>query len=598
MNTDPMTKTLSLVTAVLALGLTACSPFELDPPAESSIVQLELLTHEVWKSDLAADPLFATRVGEDKYRDRLGNASLEAIRERHGRHLDYRRKLDEIDRSRLVTAAQVNYDFLLRLLDDRIAEYRFGGHFIPITNRDGFHIELARLPDFMPLETAKDYDDYIARLRAVGPWFEQHIAAMRRGIAEGITLPKVVLTGFEGTISAHVVSRPEASRFYEPFRRMPASIPATERDRLDTAGRLAIQESVIPSYRRFLAFYEDEYYPAARDTIAACDLPSGRELYEQRVRHYTTLDLSPEVVHEIGKGEVQRIREEMQGILDSLEWTGSFGEFLEMLRTDERFEAKSPEELLAAAALICKRMDGYLPQLFGRLPEMPYGLREVPEFIAPKTTSAYYEQPAGDGSRAGYYFLNTHDLPTRRLYELEALSLHEAVPGHHLQLALQQELEQLPNLRRFYGATAFVEGWALYAERLGLEVGFYQDPYSDFGRLTFEMWRACRLVVDTGIHALGWSRQQAIDFMAANTALSIHNITTEVDRYIAWPGQALAYKMGELKIRELRQRAESELGEAFDLRGFHDAVLGSGAVPLTVLEQIVDSWIAQTKSRS
>jgi uncharacterized protein (DUF885 family) len=335
----------------------------------------------------------------------------------------------------------------------------------------------------------------------------------------------------------------------------------------------------------------DEYVPAARGSIAASALPHGREFYRHRVRQFTTLDLTPEQVHEVGQSEVARIRKEMDEAIRSVKFSGNFAEFVDYLRSDPRFYVDSPEQLLKEVALTLKKMDGQLPKLFKTLPRTPYGIREIPAYIAPSTTTAYYQPPPGDATLGGFYYVNTFNLKSRPLYEIEALSLHEAVPGHHLQIARQQELEDLPNFQRFAGFTAFVEGWGLYAERLGLETGFYRDPYSNFGRLSYEMWRACRLVVDTGMHYLGWTREQAIEFMAANTALTKLNIVNEVDRYIAWPGQALAYKTGELKFRELRRKAEERLGDRFDIREFHDVVLGSGAVPLTVLERIVDEYL-------
>lgn len=306
--------------------------------------------------------------------------------------------------------------------------------------------------------------------------------------------------------------------------------------------------------------------------------------------------MTPEEVHETGQREVQRIRTEMDEIIKRVGFAGDFAAFVEHLRKEPRFYAETPEQLMKETAFVLKKMDGQLPKLFKTLPRTPYGIREIPAYIAPKTTTAYYQQPTGDGTQAGFYYVNTYNLKSRALYEIEALSLHEAVPGHHLQLALQQELTDIPKFRRFSPITAFIEGWALYAERLGLEVGFYEDPYSDFGRLTYENWRACRLVVDTGIHYFGWTRKQAIDFMANNTGLSIHNIEAEVDRYISWPGQALAYKTGELKIRELRAKAEAELGSAFDIREFHEVVLGSGAIPLDVLSDNVEEYIAKTRA--
>jgi uncharacterized protein (DUF885 family) len=337
----------------------------------------------------------------------------------------------------------------------------------------------------------------------------------------------------------------------------------------------------------------EEYVPQCRTTIAASALPNGREYYRYCVHKYTTLDdMTPEEAHATGLAEVARIRREMDQIIRDLKFDGDFAAFIEHLRTDPQFYAKTPEELDKDASLILKRMDGLLPKFFGRLPRMPYGIREVPAYIAPQSTSAYYQGPSGDGTRAGYFYINTSNLPSRPLYTLESLCLHEAVPGHHLQIALQHEIESQPKFRKYTSFTAFTEGWALYAEHLGLDAGFYEDPYSNFGRLTMEAWRACRLVVDTGIHSMGWTREQAVDYMKANTALSDHDVRSEVDRYIGWPGQALAYKTGEMKIRALRADAEKQLGEKFDLRAFHDMMLASGGVPLPVLEENVNQWLA------
>ncbi|MCH7750889.1 MAG: DUF885 domain-containing protein, partial [Planctomycetes bacterium] len=397
--------------------------------------------------------------------------------------------------------------------------------------------------------------------------------------------------GWSQSVDAQITDDPESSLLYAPFKEFPASIPAGEHDRLRVAAREAISTSVVPGYRRFRRFMEEEYVPGARDSVGISAVPGGREFYRHRVRRYTTLDLTPEEVHQTGLAEVKRIRTEMDQIIRRLEFDGDFAAFTKFLREDPQFYASSSDELLKEVSLVLKKMDGQLPTLFSRLPRLPYGLREVPEYIAPRTTAAYYQRPTGDGTKAGFYYMNTYNLKSRPLYTVEALSLHEAVPGHHLQIALQQEMEELPNFRRYGGFTAFIEGWALYAERLGLEVGFYEDPYSDFGRLTMEIWRACRLVVDTGIHYNGWTRQRAIDYLHSNSAMSLHNIRAEVDRYITWPGQALAYKTGEMKIRELRQQAEAKLGERFDIRAFHDVVLGSGGVPLDVLEANVKAWV-------
>lgn len=565
-----------------------------EPTASS---QLEELFSDDWEFRLREDPLFATLTGDHRYNDRLPSVTLADYERRLAKARSLLERLRAIDRSRLEPEEQIDYDVFERLKKDRIAEYRFRSYLIPITNRSGFHVSFPELPDRVPLKTVEDYEDYIARLNGFETYAQQHIELMRVGLREGYVLPRVVLEGYESTLEAHIVDDPTQSLLFKAFRAFPEAIGEADQGRLAEEGKRAIARSVVPGYRRFLEFMQREYVPAAREAVGASALPDGEAFYEHRVRRFTTLDLTPREVHEIGLREVARIRSEMEGVLRRVGFQGEVKDFAASLRNDDRFYVETPEDLLKEVAYVLKRMDGELPRLFKALPRMTYGVRPVPDYIAPKTTTAYYQRPAGDGTRAGFYYVNTYDLRSRPLYEIEALSLHEAVPGHHLQIARQQELEALPNFRRFSGFTAFVEGWALYAERLGLEVGFYQDPYGDFGRLTYEMWRACRLVVDTGMHAFGWSRQRAIDFMAANTALTLHNITTEVDRYISWPGQALAYKTGELKIRELRQRAERELGERFDVREFHDVVLGSGSVPLTALEGNVLKYIEGRKAQ-
>jgi uncharacterized protein (DUF885 family) len=540
-------------------------------------------------------PLFATAAGDHRYNDRLDDVSAEAHGRREQSAKEFLARLESIDRGVLSATDRVNYDIFKRMLNQRIAGYRFNTHLMPITNRNGFHTSFPQLPDQVPLATVLDYENYISRLRGFHRYTQQHIQLMKEGIAAGYVLPRVVLEGYEPAMESHIVDDPTESLLYAPFSDFPDGVPATERGRLQAAGTDAITTSVVTGYEALRDFMADEYLPAAREMIGASALPDGRAYYEHRVRRFTTLDITPEEVHKVGLAEVARIRAEMKTVIEDTGFNGSFGDFVTFLRTDPQFYVDDPDALMKEVALVLKKMDGQLPTLFKTLPRMPYGIKPVPDFIAPKTTTAYYNRPAGDGTRAGFYYVNCYDLASRPLYEIEALSLHEAVPGHHLQTAIQMELEDMPMFRRFNWVTAFGEGWALYSERLGLETGFYQDPYSDFGRLTYEMWRACRLVVDTGIHYLGWSRQRAIDFMAKNSALTLHNITTEVDRYIAWPGQAIGYKIGELKIRELRTRAESELGNSFDLREFHDVVLGSGSVPLDVLEANVAAWIEQRK---
>jgi uncharacterized protein (DUF885 family) len=558
--------------------------------------RLARLLDDMWEWSMRESPLFATSVGDHRFNDKLPAVSVADSQRRHEKDREFLSRWEDVERDSLSAQEQVNYDIIGRQLREDIAEFGFQSHLIPITHRSGFHVEFPELRRETPLDTTKDYENYIARLRAFDAYAAGQIELLRAGVAAENTLPEAILGGWEQAVETHIVDDPERSLLYEPLQNFPASVSDGEHQRLRDAAREAIEDGVVAGYRRLRDFMRDEYVPRARGSISASALPDGRDFYRHRVRRFTTLDLTPDEVHQLGLSEVKRIRGEMEEIIRRVKFEGDFAAFVEHLRTEPRFYAETPEELMQEASFILKRIDGELPALFGRLPRMPYGLRPVPDYIAPRTTSAYYQRPTGDGTRAGFFYLNTYNLKARPLFALEALALHEAVPGHHLQLAIQQELEDLPKFRRFSDCTAFIEGWALYAERLGLETGFYKDPYSDFGRLSMEMWRACRLVVDTGIHWLDWSRPKAIEFMQANSAQSQHNIEAEIDRYIAWPGQALAYKIGELKIRELRDLAEKELGEQFDVRGFHDTVLGGGAVPLDTLEASVKAWIAEQDS--
>jgi uncharacterized protein (DUF885 family) len=573
------------------MALTATSALAAEDSASKSFARL---MDEAWQFDLREDPLFATHVGEHRYDDKLPAASVADSQRRLAQKAEFQKRWKAIDRGQLSKTERINYDIFGLQLANELAEGRFQSYLMPITNRSGFHISFPELPKDSRLDTTQDYENYIARLRAFGAYADGNIELMRAGVKAGLTLPEVVLRDYRKPIEAHIVDDPTRSLLYEPFVKFPAHIDQANQARLTAAGRTAIMESVVPGYRRLLAFMQKEYVPAARGSIGAAALPHGRDFYRHRVRMYTTVDLTPEEVHQLGLKEVERITAEMQTAMKKSGFNSDLSTFVQYLRSDPKFYPQSAEQLLKETAWIMKRVDAQLPKLFKTLPRTPCGLREVPAYIAPDTTTAYYSQPTGDGLQPGYYYVNTYNLKSRPLYELEALSLHEALPGHHLQLALQQEMGELPPFRRFSDFTAFIEGWGLYSERLGLEMGFYSDPYSEFGRLSYEMWRACRLVVDSGMHYLGWSRERAIDFMTQHTALSTHNIRAEVDRYISWPGQALAYKVGELKIRQLRQRAEEKLGDKFDVREFHDVVLGSGAVPLSVLEQNVDEYIAES----
>jgi len=567
-----------------------------EPSPNATQKALQELIDESWEFGLKEDPAFATEVGRNDWNDQLGRNTVKDFQRRLKVKQGFHERVLKIDTSQLPQADRINLTIFRRLLSDEIQELKFQSYLIPITNRWGFHIWFPTLPDQTPFRNSQDYENYIARLIDFSRFADEQMELMRAGAKRQWVLPAVVLEGYRGTVEPHIVSDPKKSLLYKPFRKYSIAVPEADRDRLSKAGATAIEKHVVPAYKKFLDFMENEYLPECRGTVGISAIPGGRAYYRHRVRKYTTLDITPEEVHGIGMSEVKRIRKQMDAIIKKVKFKGDFAEFVEFLRTSPQFYAKTPEELEKEVAYVLKKMDGVLPELFKTLPRTPYGVKRVPAYLAPRTTTAYYQPPPGDGTRAGFYFLNTYNLKSRPLYEVEALSLHEAVPGHHLQLALQQELPNIPEFRRFAGFTVFIEGWALYSERLGLEVGFYQDPYGDFGRLTYEMWRACRLVVDTGVHHLGWTRQQAIQFMADNTALSIHNITAEVDRYIAWPGQALAYKMGELKIRALRQKAEKELGAKFDIREFHEVVLGSGSVPLAVLEMNVNGYIAKVNS--
>ncbi|MCO6046711.1 DUF885 domain-containing protein [Aeoliella sp. ICT_H6.2] len=567
--------------------------------AESESDKLHRLIDENWEYRLAESPLMATRVGDHRANDRLDSLTPQDIERRTAKTAEFLEQLEAIDRDQLEGDDRIHYAVMKRELESDLAEDRFKTYLMPINNRSGFHISFPEIRREVPLVTTEDFENYIARLNDFGRYADEHITLMREGVRQGYTMPSIIMEGSLDSVDAHVVSDPERSLMYEPLKQIPATVPTSEHERLQQAARAAISESVVPAYQRLGQFMRTEYLPNCRDTIAARALPDGADFYRFRAVKHTTLDdITPEAIHRRGLDEVKRIRGEMDEIIKRVGFEGDFQEFVEHLRTDPKFYAKTPEALQQHTALICKRMDGKLPELFRLLPRTSYGLRPIPDYIAPKTTAAYYQPPAGDGTRAGYYCLNTYDLPSRPLYMLEALSFHESVPGHHLQIALQYELEDLPEFRKFAGFNVFVEGWALYSERLGLEVGFYEDPYSDFGRLSMEIWRACRLVVDPGMHYLGWSRQQAIDYMAENTALSMLDIRSEVDRYIGWPGQAVAYKIGELRIRELRALAEAELAEKFDIREFHAVVLSSGAVPLDVLEENVRAWVASVKAGS
>lgn len=567
-----------------------------EPPiattAAASTTELQQLMDDIWDFKLSESPMLATDVGDPRGQDRLQDVSLDAIGLRTAKTRQFLDRLSQIDLESLEPSEQIDHALIDLTLLQSISDTDFQTHLMPITNREGFHITFPELANTMRLKTEKDIENYIARLRDFSRFTDQHISLLRAGISAGLTQPAIIMRGSVSQARAHVVEDGQQSLLYRNISDEVRESLGTETwKRLGPKVIQAIEQSVVPAYRRFADFLEDEYVPACRGSIAIAATPRGREFYRACIRKFTTIDVTPEELFETGIRENARIRKEMEAIRTTVGFEGDLPAFLEHLRTDPKFYPKTADELLKEVALILKRADGRLPELFGRLPRIPYGIKEVPAYVAPQTSSAYYWPPATDGTRGGFYYINTYDLKSRPLYQLESLSMHEAVPGHHLQLALQAELTGLHPLRRHSGFTAFIEGWALYSERLAKEIGFYKDPYQEFGRLSMEAWRASRLVVDPGIHHMGWTREQAIKYMRDNTALSEHNIVAEIDRYIGWPGQALAYKTGELAITQMRRTAERKLGERFDVRAFHDRVLEAGSIPIPILQQRVDEWI-------
>ncbi len=580
---------------LLILALLA-TPALAAPPA--AVKQLHQLLDEDWERGLKDYPEFATFLGDPRYNDRWTDYSAAAIEARDAADREVLKKLARIPRDKLPPAEQVNYDLFKHRYEINVAYQRFHMEQLPVgpIGFDGFG-SAATLANLQPFANAADYDQWTRRLQSYGTLVDQSIALMRAGMASKRMPPREPMTRLSKQLGGFVTEKPEDHLFYGPLKKLPAGLPAADGERVRAQAAAAIRDVVNPAWKRFNEFYEKEYLPACRASIAAEDFPDGVAFYALRVRDMTTTDLTPDQIHDIGLSEVARIRAEMEKVREQVKFKGDLAAFFKFLRSDKQFYFKTGEELLAAYRALAKKIDPQLVKLFGRIPRTPYGVEPVPDIEAPNTTTAYYRSPAEDGSRAGYFYANLYKPETRPKWEMEALTVHEAVPGHHFQIALAQELGELPKFRRLGGYTAFVEGWGLYSESLGEEIGLYQDPYSKFGQLTYEMWRAVRLVVDTGIHHKGWTRQQAIDFFKANAAKTDNDIAVEVDRYISWPGQALAYKIGELKIKELRARAKSALGDKFDVRRFHDVVLGNGALPLDVLEANVDRWIAQERDR-
>jgi uncharacterized protein (DUF885 family) len=505
-------------------------------------------------------------------------------------------ELKQFNASELSAESQINFRIFSDQIQNRVNHIALNAHLIPFNSDSQFWADTARSAEGQRCTTNKECERLLKQFKQIPREFNERIGLMKLGIEKGMVLPQVVLTGRDSSIQKHVITNPENSVFFSPFRSLPKELSEAQKSQLQQQARQLILSEVIPAYSNLLEFIRKEYYPKARTTIGATSLPNGAAFYQAQILEYTTLDWSADKIHQIGLEEVARIRAEMNGIIQQVNFKGDFAAFLSYLRTEPAFYAKTEHELLAEASYWAKKVDGLLPRYFGKLPRKPYGIEAVPADIAPTYTAGRYAG-SGDPKRPSYYWVNTSLLSQRPMWALPALTLHEAVPGHHLQIALAGEQADQPEFRRNAYISAFGEGWALYAEHLGVEMGYYETPYQHFGRLVYEMWRAARLVVDTGMHAKGWSRDQALQFMRENTALSEHEITTEIDRYISWPAQALAYKLGEIKIRELRSHAEKSLGAQFKLADFHDQLLSLGSVPLSVLDKEMRDWTVQTLAK-
>ncbi|AXT21139.1 DUF885 family protein [Flavobacteriaceae bacterium AU392] len=505
-------------------------------------------------------------------------------------------ELSKINGDNLNEIDKISLELLEFVLKDEISFYELERYLNPILSDAGFHSNLTY--QVRPLNNYTQVVDYLNKLNAIPEFVDQHFVILREGLEKGVSQPRVIFKGYESTYDDHIVENYEDSFYYSPFKSLPENLTETQKDSVLTVAKKAIEENVTPQFKRIKEFFETEYFPNTRTTLGASDMPNGEAFYQDRINFYTTsTQYTADDIHNIGLREVARIKAEMEKIIKRLNFKGDFSDFLKFLRTDKQFYAETPKELLMIARDMAKRADEQLPRFFKTLPRKPYGVAPVPDAIAPKYTGGRYIGTSKNSTDPGYYWVNTYDLPSRTLYTLPSLTVHEAVPGHHLQGSLNNELgDSIPDFRKNLYLSAYGEGWGLYTEFLAEEMGMYTTPYEHFGKFTYEMWRACRLVVDTGIHAKGWTREQVVDFMSSNTALSIHEVNTETDRYISWPGQALSYKIGELKIRELRKKAKKELGSKFDIREFHEVILGQGTVTLSILENRMNAYIEKKKN--
>jgi len=548
------------------------------------------LSEREWNFRINEFPSLARNNGVAGYEGRIAHVSEKDQLRRYEFWRQVKLDLAGISCEKLEAEECINYRIFGRQIHQFIADYETRAYLIPFTSDWSFYMSWNRWGEETDFNEFDDYENYLSRLQELPTVMDEYIALMREGLKTGMTQSSVILDGREVPIRKQLVENVERSAFYQPFLSLADDIPEQTRQELQEKATAVVLGDVIPAYQRLLDFFMDEYVSGARTTLGASELPGGERFYAEQIYRYATVDMSADEIHQLGLGEVARIRAEMEAIIKEVKFEGSFADFIQFLRTDPQFYAKTPRELLAEASYFAKKIDGRLPQMFGKLPRQPYGVAPVPDNLAPFFTGGRYVGAPLTARRGGYYWVNTYALESRTLYTLPALTLHEAVPGHHLQIALAKEQGEQPDFRRNDYISAYGEGWALYAEKLGVEMGIYETPYQHFGRLTYEMWRACRLVIDTGIRARGWSRMQAQDYLAGNTALSLHEVATEIDRYISWPAQALSYKLGEYTIWQLRRDAEKRLGDGFDIRAFHDFILELGSVPLDILKDEVGRW--------
>ena len=592
----PRMKQAAILLASTVAALAGCAG---TPSQDTPDAALNALVEEYFERQLELSPMNATAIGDTRYDDRLDESTSPGFREKQlGIERAFLDRARRIDAAQLSPAARITYEIFATEREQALAGQKFHEEYMPLNQMSGLPMDLAVYGSGsgpQPFKTANDYQRFIARMRQFPRWVDGAIAQMRTGMSAGITLPKPAVAKVVPQLRGIVTATPEESIFWDPVKTMPAEIPAAERQRISRAYATALSQEVLPAYTRLADFFERDYLPAARSTVGWSDLPDGAAWYRWRIRGATTMDLPPEQIHELGLREVARIRAEMLAVKEQVGFKGDLDAFFKHLEDDPQFYFNSEQELLDAYRDVKRRIDALLPKLFSDFPKADYEIRPVEAFRAASAAGGSYQAPSADGTRPGIFYINTHNLRAQPRFGLETLSLHEAAPGHHFQIAIQQELTGLPRFRRFNNYVSYAEGWALYAESLGKELGVFTDPYQWYGRLSDEMLRAMRLVVDTGLHSKGWTREQSIRYMLDNSSMAESDVTAEVERYIVWPGQALGYKLGQLHITELRAKAQAELGAKFDVREFHSQVLRDGAVPMDVLTAKIDRWIASKK---